>query len=230
MHPKLLALAAASYFLGPVIANVRPREVSEGLRTLTTLATLASPVNQIPTTELIYPNIIPRAQEPAGCVIIVDILWKEPGWEQLYPRTLNQCYPKLVMTCERQAKVAYAKWRDMCAMWQKYKLDKHIEKWCNWKTLPKPGLVREGGDPDSIEYRVPGPYRCCDEPWKGVEPKRHYYSNDKTCDEFTHLFEWEYDYYTQNFPFFGVFDESYPYDNLTTATYNPKTNSKGVVW
>ncbi|RVX66508.1 hypothetical protein B0A52_09793 [Exophiala mesophila] len=137
------------------------------------------------------------------------------GWPDFYtmPHTVNKCYPILWPTCIREAKAAFAKFRDFCGSWNK-----------TMNVVPHKSCLVDHYVPDDGEERY-----FQDELTMWLKVKTCCYSNDR---EFDRENEWckiyrmkdmdEWEYYTQNFGVYGVYDEDFIY-NLSEENYDPST-------
>ncbi len=171
------------------------------------------------------PKALPTDLHLPQCEKPVQLGW--PNWSSnINGRTVNFCYPRLKHTCQRDAKVAYAKFRDFCLFWSEQG-DK-VARECDYMNNSPHSFCKfdDQCNMDSYVYRVPGPDRCCPFPWDGMDPEDYNTNDEILCSRYKAKDEDEYDYYTQNFAWYGIMDERFVWDNLTTEGYNWETGDR----
>lgn len=168
---------------------------------------------------------IPTSHGPdfhlAGCEREVEV-----GWTDFFitKRTINFCYPKLKHTCQRDAKAAYCKWKDFCETWNATMTAEPPAECFHENN--KPLHVCKGCNRDNPEFREPNPSRCCPQPGFGMGWE-DYHDDDLLCRRYRTRNEDEWDFYTQNFPWYGVTDEDFSH-NLTIEEYRETGERKNV--
>jgi hypothetical protein len=188
-----------------------------GVQYITTFtATVTDTVTQLPKTR-------PPGWSLFECEKPVELGW--PHWtSNIRTRTVNYCYPRLKHTCQRDAKVAYVKFKDFCQFWEQQ--GDPIARECDYMRNYSYNVCPIRCNRDAWMYKVPGPWRCCPEVWDGMDPEDYNQYDELLCSRYRASNEDEYDFYTQNFAWFGIFDERFVYDNLTTDGYDFDTGER----